>query len=169
MAPSTPPDARRRGFLRGRGARRPIRPPWALAEAAFVDRCTRCHACVERCPEQVLVAADGGFPEFDPGRGGCTFCGDCVDACGPAVLDRPAGARPWDLRATISEDCFGAHGIVCQSCRDDCEAGALQFAPGGRPAAPRLDLERCTGCGACVASCPGHAITLRRPAEAVAA
>lgn len=119
-------------------------------------------ACVERCPEQVLVRGDGGFPEVAAARGECTFCGDCVAACTPAALDRDACAAPWDWRATIAASCLGVAGTVCQSCRDVCPEAALSFEPGARPAAPVLDASRCSGCGACAASCPVGAVSFVR-------
>jgi ferredoxin-type protein NapF len=169
MTSSAPPDHGRRGFLRGTATRRPMRPPWALAEAAFVDRCTRCMACAEHCPEQILVRGSGGFPELDTALGGCTFCADCVTACEPLALDRAAGDVPWHWRAAIDTMCLASRGVVCESCRDACDAGALRFPLIGRPAAPALDAERCTGCGACVAGCPAGAITLVQITEAVPA
>ena len=64
-------DASRRGFFRGRPRpKAENRPPWALAEALFVDRCTRCNDCLSACPEHILVASDGGFPTVDFKRGG---------------------------------------------------------------------------------------------------
>jgi ferredoxin len=74
-------DPGRRFFLRG-GVKPPPtpvsvpRPPWALPEAAFVQACTRCDACVAACPlgradvlldarqrvRNALVAVDAGLP-----------------------------------------------------------------------------------------------------------
>ena len=90
-------DPRRRLFLRGRlseaAAPRPIgpqRPPWALDEARFAERCTRCHACVSECPRQVLAVGDGGFPHMHFQHQGCDLCGACASACQPRALDRAA-------------------------------------------------------------------------------
>ena len=84
----------RRAFFRSiaAGDLRPVaparRPPWALAEAAFVARCTRCDACITACPEQVLRRADGGYPEIAFTDSGCDFCGECAAVCEPGALDR---------------------------------------------------------------------------------
>ena len=132
--------------------------PWALPEGEFLSRCTRCNACIDACPEHIVVRGSGGFPEVDFTRGGCTFCGRCADACAPRALDRAAG-EPWALKATIAASCLARNRVVCRSCAERCEARAIRFVPAlGGAADPVVDLERCTGCGACVAVCPVSAI-----------
>lgn len=155
-------DVSRRGFFRGRPrAKAEIRPPWALPAGQFGDRCTRCNDCLGACPEHILVVSDGGFPAVHFTRGGCTFCGACVDACKPQALRRAQDQAPWSLTAVIGPACLPRHGVECRSCGDFCDARAIRFAPriGGSPL-PEIDRERCTGCGACVAPCPVTAITM---------
>lgn len=137
----------------------PLRPPWALAEADFLQHCTRCADCIGACPGQVLQRDPQGYPQFLPQRGECTFCGRCAAACEPGALDatRP---QPWDLRARVGTACLARRGVVCQACRDACETQAIRFAPAAVPAAPRIDPERCSGCGACVGACPVDALAL---------
>ncbi|MDP3538391.1 MAG: ferredoxin-type protein NapF [Azonexus sp.] len=157
-------DASRRGFLRGRP--RPqaqIRPPWALAEGEFIDRCSRCNDCLKACPQKILVAGDGGYPTVDFRLGECTFCGDCVVACLPrALLRRDGEVLPWKIKAGISDDCLPQRGIECRVCGEFCDVRAIRFLPrlGGSPL-PEILAEQCTGCGACVAPCPTQAITVR--------
>lgn len=156
-------DASRRGFLRGRP--RPqaeIRPPWALAEEAFIDRCTRCNDCLKACPQKILVVGDGGYPTVDFSHAECTFCGDCVTACRPKALVRLADAPPWQRQAVISDACLARQGVECRICGDFCDVRAIRFLPrlGGSPL-PEIDSELCTGCGACVAPCPSRAISIR--------
>jgi ferredoxin-type protein NapF len=155
-------DVGRRNFLRGRT--RPqaqIRPPWAGEENAFIDRCTRCDDCLKACPQGILVAGEGGYPTVDFSCGECTFCGDCVSACRPQALLRRDGDPPWQLKAVINDLCLPRHGIECRSCGDFCNANAIRFSPrlGGPPLA-EIDPDRCTGCGACLAPCPGKAISI---------
>ncbi len=145
-----------RGRLRAESA---IRPPWAIDEARFTDACTGCGDCIRACPAHVLTAAGGGLPAFDPTRGECNFCGDCADACGESLF-LPREQAPWSLRALLGDGCLAANGVVCFSCRDACGESAIRFAPSRAVPVPEVLADRCTGCGACVAGCPGSAIAL---------
>ncbi|MCC6714734.1 MAG: ferredoxin-type protein NapF [Gammaproteobacteria bacterium] len=156
--------ARRRTLLalHGRTERRPaMRPPWSVAEESFLAGCTRCGACIEACPERVLRHGDGGYPRVDFDLGGCTFCRKCVDSCPAGVFADPLSSPAWSARATVSAACLTRQGVYCSSCRDSCEAAAIRFPPAhGAVPRPRIDTERCTGCGACVAVCPSTAIAV---------
>jgi ferredoxin-type protein NapF len=159
----------RRGFLRGEfGSRRaPMRPPWAIAEAAFVDTCTRCDRCIASCPTRLLVRGSGGFPQADFGRAECNFCGECVSVCRDGALRRESDNRPWALAVTISQACFAYGRVVCRSCGDVCEVRAIRFRPClGGAAKPEIDPSACTGCGACIRVCPTGAVGIAQAAEA---
>ncbi len=156
----------RRLLLRGRlteGGGAP-RPPWALDEAAFIERCSRCDACIRRCPEGIIRRGDGGFPEVSFSDSGCTFCGRCVSVCVPHAL---AAQRPWQLTLTIAESCIAKRGSVCMSCAEACIERALRLPlVAGGVATPQFDPQRCSGCGFCVGPCPSGAITLQQEVTA---
>jgi len=64
-------------------------------------------------------------------------------------------------RIVIDNDCLARAGITCMACRDACPEAAIAMRPRiGGPFLPVLDEDICTGCGACVAPCPGQAISL---------
>ncbi len=153
----------RRGFLRGqvRPATPPLRPPWAQAEAAFLQACTRCRNCAVICPTRVIHLVDG-YPEVSFTGGQCTFCGECVRVCAPGALRRREDEPPWSCRARISDACIAQRGVECRVCGEQCEAGAIRFLPQiGGVSQPAIDAAACSGCGACVAPCPSAAIRVR--------
>lgn len=156
-------DLGRRSFLRGRFAppRDAILPPWTRPET-LAAACTGCGACAEACPQAIVAMGAGQWPQVDFSGNECTFCGQCAEACPEPVFDRTLPAFPHV--AVIGQACFTVRGVVCQSCGDACPAGAIRFQPRlGGPARPSLDADRCTGCGACIATCPADAIAVAAP------
>lgn len=159
----------RRQFLRGdvSGRHAPLRPPWALAEATFVARCDACGACVAACPGRILSQDSTGFPRIDFSRGECDFCAACVDSCSPRALTREPDAPPWFLAAFVDHSaCLSSHKVACRRCADPCAGGALRIRPRvGGFSVPEINLDRCSGCGACYPVCPVQAISLRAVEE----
>jgi len=73
---------------------------------------------------------------------------------------RPARAAAG-LKAAIAPSCLALNRVVCSQCAERCEARAIRFRPAlGAAPTPAIDIDRCTGCGDCVAACPVTAITL---------
>ena len=149
-------------FLRGK--KDEIRPPWSVMESRFTELCTRCDDCMTVCDEHIITKGRGGFPVIDFQKGECFFCGDCVQKCTTGALQPEqftTEARPWDLKASIKDNCLNFKGVVCRSCGDRCAERAIRFRPqvGGRLNL-ELSVETCTGCGACVAPCPVQAVTV---------
>jgi len=160
-------DIKRRLFLRGRVGSEvptPSRPPWSVApDSLFTSRCTRCADCVRVCPRQVLKPGDGGFPVIDFTRNGCSLCGDCARVCEPRAIAPAERPEPFPWSVKVSAACLTRHGVECRVCGDACDTRALRFVPAlGGITQLRIELESCTGCGACIATCPVKALSLGR-------
>lgn len=139
----------------------PLRPPWAQPETDFQHNCTRCGDCVAQCPEKILIQKTAAsYPSVDFSRGECTFCGDCVEVCATTALNMNQTIA-WPYQAQVSKRCLTEDNIVCFSCAEQCEVGAIDFAPSSTVSKPIINTNLCTGCGACVAPCPTQAIEVK--------
>ena len=147
-------------------ARRWIRPPFALNELDFLLTCTRCDACIESCPHQVIFPLNAslgpdvaGTPALDLTHRACHLCEDwpCVTACEPAALALPAedqkAPRPLPQLAKASIDlttCLPYQGPECGACEGSCPVeGALKW----DDYRPVIDRNHCVGCSLCRQSC----------------
>ncbi|KAA0441009.1 MAG: ferredoxin-type protein NapF [Candidatus Thioglobus sp.] len=153
----------RRQLFRGnlsKNKQNEIRPPWAKPEQVFIELCSRCGDCIKACPENIIIQGSGKFPKIDFRQGECTFCRQCVDACQDNVFD--AKAKPWHIVADIQDNCLSKIGVICQSCVDVCDNRAIKFSlkMGGIPNI-NLNIDKCSGCGACINICPKNAITMK--------
>ena len=154
-------------FLRGRfsGAPVSLRPPWAIEEQDFLQACSTCDACRKACPEGIITKGAGGYPEISFKHGACSFCQECVKACASGALrffdahEQDTEGTPWPVKARISGNCLSMVGTACRSCGEQCDVGAISFqlAVGG-VALALINNDLCSGCGACVVSCPVDAI-----------
>jgi ferredoxin-type protein NapF len=143
----------------------PQRPPWALSESLFTDKCTRCNECISVCEEEIIIKADGGFPEIDFNRGECTFCNACVDACEPAALLKQPENKAFYFDIKIDDTCLAKLKTHCQSCKDVCDTRAITMpwpkdVSFGAIQTPEIHIEDCTSCGACISTCPSESISI---------
>lgn len=138
--------------------------PW-MFDRSILENCTGCGDCVAACPENIIQINANNRATVDFQKGECIFCSECAKACSEDVFlpfERRKETPPWQAQIEIAKTCLAFEGIVCQICRDQCLEKVISFPPVmGATARPELDLESCTGCGACVATCPTEAITIQ--------
>jgi len=148
-----------------------VRPPGALPEDQFLDRCLRCGVCLKACLTNALqpTGFETGWerlytPRLVPRVGGCERnCNLCGQTC-------PSGAiRPLDLEeksfakmgtaAILKERCLAwEQNKLCLICAEVCPFHAIDFHevtdPEGTFRKPFVEEELCTGCGLCEEKCP---------------
>lgn len=152
------------------GSGQVIRPPAALEEDDFLNRCVRCGNCMKVCPTNALhpVMLQAGLegiwtPQLIPEIGYCEYrCTLCGRTC-------PTGAiHPLDLERKLvvklglaevdKSICLPwAEGKECIVCQEHCpvaEKAIKLDTYGGGPAKPYVDPYLCVGCGICQNKCP---------------
>lgn len=143
-----------------------LRPPGAIDEASFLQRCTKCGDCAKACPHQAIkwagpqLRSAEGTPMIVPEEQPCLMCSDfpCIQACPEEALTRRV--PPMMGTARITEHlCLAYHGTTCSVCSERCPvAGAItwqQVATGlGTSSRPVVTESICTGCGVCRFVCP---------------
>lgn len=159
-------------YLAAAGKGELLRPPGAQSESDFMARCVKCGKCLEACPYRAVHVAPGnagaaaGTPVIDAREQACRLCEDfpCVAACPTGALrDVEARADVHMGTAVIEEDLrIALQGMRCEVCYRVCplidEAMTIDYRMREGDAihavfAPRIDREKCVGCGLCVERC----------------
>lgn len=153
----------RRLLFRGKvNPKQEMRLPWIIDEARFVDLCTQCQECISVCETHIIKSDDLGFPKIDFRDDECTFCQQCINVCEQPFfhpVNKRESMAAWPVRFEIKESCLAFHHVFCQSCKDGCEPQAITFhyETSSIPT-PKLNIDSCNQCGACVSVCPQEAI-----------
>ncbi len=131
-----------------------LRPPGAVGEALFMDRCTSCGDCAKACPyESIGADPENGTPIIFPDESPCHLCDDfpCIESCGTEAL-MPVTSR-GEVRmgiATVSHRVCTA-GQGCHACVSKCPMVAL--AMDFDQLRLTVSTEQCVGCGICEQVC----------------
>lgn len=131
-----------------------LRPPGAVEEDAFTERCTGCADCVEACPHRAIqVLASTGMPVIYPEESPCQLCEDlpCIRSCETDAL-LPLADRfqvHMGVAKVLPKLCTAGNG--CNSCVSSCptEAISMDFSS----FQVKVDDTRCVGCGICQYIC----------------
>jgi MauM/NapG family ferredoxin protein len=155
-----------------------IRPPGARPEREFLQRCVRCGLCMQTCPSGGLQPtwAEAGLeglwsPVLVPAIGWCEYeCHACGQVCPTeAIAPLPLAEKKQakiGLAYIDTTRCLPyAYGRECIVCEEHCPVPDKAITFELREARqrdgsvrtikfPRVDPDRCTGCGICETKCP---------------
>ena len=144
-----------------------IRPPGALPEEEFVDRCVRCSECMKVCPTNGLqpALAEAGFrglwsPVLVPRIGECAQnCNLCSQVCSSQAIQPftiPEKSHLFIGRAVIDRSqCIAWNSDKqCLVCDEACSYHALRWKKVEGVRRPFVDDHKCVGCGICENVCP---------------
>jgi len=140
------------------------RPPGAVPEDMFRQRCTRCGDCVPACPALAIREGPDGYPRIEPNVQACAVCEDplpCIESCETgALLPWPRASIRLGLARLDPPSCLVVQGRECRSCEVHCPfpGEAIRLTDQG----PKFVEASCTGCGLCAVVCPTRAITVGR-------
>ena len=139
-----------------------FRPPGALPETEFLERCHRCGNCVKNCPAnaiQPLQSRDSSIantPYIDPEEQPCVICDSlaCMYVCPSGALQTVyAEDIQIGLAVFSAETCLRTKEVDCTYCVDTCPIGddAIHLTLDG---VVEVIDSGCTGCGVCQYACP---------------
>jgi len=137
-----------------------IRPPGALAEPEFLDKCSRCGICVSVCPANAIkldpnMGRGEGFPFIVASEMACVVCDGlhCMQNCPSGALVFTPAAE-IDIGTALWHEglCVRRLGEDCRICVDQCPLGSAALVlENGKV---KVIEDGCTGCGVCEQQCP---------------
>lgn len=149
-----------------------LRPPGALPEDEFINRCIRCGSCISVCLTGVLTPTifesgiSGIFtPRLITQIAECDeYCNKCCQACPTlAIRNLPLGVKRNFKIGTARIDrsrCIAwEYNGLCLVCKEYCSYLAIEVVNNQNGIhSPKVIPEFCRGCGHCEKNCPARPI-----------
>lgn len=131
-----------------------LRPPGAVGETLFLERCTQCGDCGKVCPYgSITFHPQNRTPVIFADQVPCYLCEDvpCIAACATEALlpVEGRGQIRMGLASVSHRDCTAGQG--CHACASKCPTDALSMDFGTQRLV--VAAERCVGCGLCEQVC----------------
>ena len=130
-----------------------LRPPGAVGEAIFLERCTKCSDCMKACPHESIVIHQDGTPVIYPDQMPCYLCDDtpCIAACATEALLPVVSVNEARMGVAVINHRLCTAGQGCHACVSKCPTDALTMDFDAQRLV--VAVERCVGCGMCEHVC----------------
>ena len=130
-----------------------LRPPGAVGEAIFLERCTKCSDCMKACPHESIVIHQDGTPVIYPDQMPCYLCDDtpCIAACATEALLPIGSVNEARMGVAVINHRLCTAGQGCHACVSKCPTDALTMDFDAQRLV--VAVERCVGCGMCEHVC----------------
>jgi ferredoxin-type protein NapG len=130
-----------------------LRPPGAVGEAIFLERCTKCSDCLKACPHESIDIHQDGTPVIYPDQMPCYLCDDtpCIAACATEALLPIGSVNEARMGVAVINHRLCTAGQGCHACVSKCPTDALTMDFDAQRLV--VAVERCVGCGMCEHVC----------------
>jgi len=131
-----------------------LRPPGAVDETLFLERCTKCGDCAKVCPYGSITShPQNGTPVIFADQIPCYLCEDvpCIAACATEALLPVEGREQIRMGLAVVSHQVCTAGQGCHACASKCPTDALSMDFGTQRLV--VTTERCVGCGLCEQVC----------------
>jgi MauM/NapG family ferredoxin protein len=155
-----------------------VRPPGALAEEEFLDKCIRCGECMKVCPTNAIQPAmfEAGLeemwtPVLKQELAYCEYkCNMCTQVCPTGAIQKMTLEEKKKVKIGLAHvdksRCLPyAYARMCQVCYEHCplpeKAIKLEDVKATTASGtsitvkqPHVNIDLCIGCGICQNKCP---------------
>jgi len=131
-----------------------LRPPGAVGEALFLERCTRCGDCLEACPHDSIEAYKvDRTPVIFANHRPCLLCDDfpCIASCETEALLPVDEEHPVNMGLAVVSTRLCTADQGCHACVSKCPTQALDL--DFSTLRVQVNAQRCVGCGMCEQVC----------------